>query len=131
VATSSLVGSVGHEMLIGGALAAAAFNYNNIPSNIGADLDPAILKALQTAIGGIVGVSLEQVFFKKGSEFPAGQGLIDYWFGSHHSKTGRQFVLTAAATAGLAYLFFPDNRVLQAGAVFVVTVSKNINNWNF
>lgn len=113
------------SLLILSSAAAAGFNYYDVP-NIGEDLDPCILKGLQSAIGAFVGVSaVEFLFGNRG--LPGIDELFNYWFGGKKSGSpaGWKTLSVAAISGTLACLVVPDNQALQAGIVFVALISNH------
>lgn len=122
----------GEKMLILSSAIAAGFNYYGYPAGIGADLDPAIVKGIQSAIGAFAGITFSQLASKALWGSSEREGFKDAWLSGF--KSGTWQLLFSCATAGaVSYLLFPDNRMLQAGSVFLVPVlSKRIRgDYNF
>lgn len=120
------------EGLILSAAVAAAFNYYNIP-NIGADIDPCILKGFQSGLGAMAGVTAT-FFFNSGRKSEHENtliGILNEWFGPK-SSTGRsknawKVVMWAAFAGTLSCLLVPDNQTLQAASVFITPI---MHRWN-
>lgn len=105
------------------AIAAAGFNYMNVPANIGADLDPCILKGLQSALGFAAGITAVSLLWG-GVSFDE---LFKYWFGGKgiHSTFGRYGLIVSGIAGTVSCLVVPDNQALQAAAVFLAVVSNS------
>lgn len=107
----------GQESVILAQLLAAYFDYAGMPANIGADLDPSILKGLQAAIGTMLGYSAGFLLIEKHSL----KDLFDNWFGpkgSGRSPDMWKLVFVSGGFGLVSFLLFPDNRYVQAASVF-------------
>lgn len=118
--------AAGDRMLILGGIGAAAFNYSNFPA-IGQGIDGCMLKGLQSALGMMAGITAGMLL--EPGEDP--YGIFGGWFGAHKGDTAWKAVMMASLTGTLACLVVPDNKAIQAGAVFLVPIMKKWSDWNF
>jgi len=107
-----------------GCMLAAAFDYGGIPAGIGGNMDPSIQKAIQAGLGMFLGLTAGgMIWITNDSGKPNTlMEAIQLWLSGFPPY--RMALFKAMTAAVISYLIVPDNKELQAIAVFALPIIK-------